>query len=255
MIGRGSRQTCSLLSFTTILRTADPTGFMNRGYTEFNRAFMSRETHSLTGSKGPFKPITPECDSGAFHIHRCQAVRASLHPTFSNPNDPPPVHYPSNPEAWSSAEPVWKPTSKGAEVGCLAGVAMVEFEVGGDFKTHIEWLGRTHGAENTPPLTTLLTPEYVSQRVDFDVLSPSSPEVKLTAVGCNLRSGELDSYRRMAIARPITIPGVDLGAFGREVRNGIRTKTDDDPLHAHWTFLLNSAWQNGPKMVQIDVSA
>lgn len=244
-----------------------PSGVMARGYTEYNRAFMTRENHSLRGNTNTSrKPITPNDDSHDFHIHRCQAVRALYHPLFSHPSDPPSAHLQNASDrlAWLEAEPLWKPTAKGPAVSCVAGLASVEIEVGDQFKTHVEWTdngstGATTGSK--PPSSTLLTREYISQLLGFDPCSPSAPEVKITAVGCNLRSSPLDSYRRLGFAQSLTpreLPGVDLNAYGRSVRRGPQSRQDDAQDHGRFLFLLHTsfpaAW-SPPTLVQIDIFA
>lgn len=237
---------------------------------------MTRETHSLRRAS-PLKPITPATDADENHIHRCQAVRAVYHPAFRHPDDASLPHLKtcSSETEWLGAEPFWRPTSRGALLTCSAGLALIEIDVDGRFKTHIEYIDPSYGrasngevAKSTlfsapgessyPPTSLLLTLDWIRNLVGFDPMSPTSPEVKLNAVGCNLRSMEMDSYRRMAFAQPLrSLPGIpDLASagFGREVRNGPRTKVDDDQNHRHYAFLLNSAWNGGPSLIEVDVS-
>lgn len=238
-----------------------PSGVMARGYTEYNRAFMTRENHSLRGGIKA-KPITPNEDSHDFHIHRCQAIRALYHPLFAHPTDPPSLYLDQVPDhlTWLEAEPLWKPTANGAAVSCVSGLASLEIEVGDKFKSHIEWIDNgTRGNGSRPPTSTILTREYLSNLLNFDPCHPTSPEVKITAVGCNLRSCSLDSYRRQGFAQPLSaheLPGVDFTAYGRNVRRGPQSRQDDAQDHGKFIFLLHSsfppAW-NPPALVQIDL--
>ncbi|CAO1622095.1 unnamed protein product [Parajaminaea phylloscopi] len=231
-----------------------PSGIMSRGYIEWNRAFMTRETHSLRGGARILKPITPENDSQENHLHRCQAIRARLHPSYAFPDDPLPVYRGNRSwDEWVNLEPSLSPTAQGILCGSDAGIAKIVVEVGDSYRTHLEFGLAPNQPQ--PPKSYLMTPQHVAQLVHFDPLSSSSPEVKIVVTGWNLRHAELNSYRRMGLARPVAVPGVDLRAFGREVRNGPRTKVDDDANHRHQSVLLHSAWRGGPTLTAIEIFA
>lgn len=230
-----------------------PSGIMARGYIEWNRAFMTRETHSLRGGARTVKPISPSNDSQENHLHRCQAIRARLHPSYARPTDPTPVHRGDRPwDEWVQLEPSLSPTAQGINVFAAAGIAKIVVDVGDKYRTHLEF--GMDASQTKPPVSYLMTPEHIRQLVGFDPLAGNTPEVKLLVTAWNLRHVELNSYRRMGLARSISIPGVDMGRFGREVRNGPLTKVDDDPDHQRQTFLLNSAWPGGPPLTRIEVS-
>lgn len=205
------------------------------------------------------KPITPDDDSRENHLHRCQAIRARLHPAFELEGDVQPAGRASFPswKDWADVEPMFLPMRNGIRCNSQAGIAMIVIETGESgkekkYKTHLE-MGLEPSA-GPPPTSYLLTPQYLSSLVGFDVLHPSSPEVALSCTAWNLRHGECNSYRRMGLAKPLTsLPGVDFMRFGREVRNGPRTKMDDDPSHHHEAILLNSAWPGGPPLVEVEL--
>lgn len=230
-----------------------PSGIMARGYIEWNRAFMTRETHSLRGGNAhSLKPITPDMDSQENHLHRCQALRARLHPAFALPGDPSPAHRGHRPwEDWTDEEPLFFPGLEGVSIDTAAGIAMVAVQVGDKQISHLEF-----GFDGqAPPTSFVMTPAQASSIVGFDVMAPGVPDIKLLVTGWNLRHGELNSYRRMGLARPIVVPGIDMRAYGRTVRNGPRTKIDDDPSHEHQTILFNSSWKGGPQLERVDLFA
>lgn len=179
-----------------------PYGVMLRGYQDFHRAFVTRETHSLYG--GPLKPITSaqwEDGGTKMTIHPVQAIRARLHPGFKKPDDPEPLHYtPDDPDKWAKAEPVWaEPQENGdVEVTCDAGIALMEFEWSGRIRSWVSWLGSTADQPNTPQQKVLVTSKFVHEQVGFDASDKDKPVVRITAVGCNLRNAALESFGKPA---------------------------------------------------------
>lgn len=198
-----------------------PSGLMSRGYVEFNRAFMTREPGCRRNGVAEgrfFAPIHMGNDDKHNHIHRAQAVRARWHPCFYTPSDPPLPYLNSNDQAtwiqWNENEPSWTSTPDGALLKCQSGVGAVEIEVNGEYKTHIEWLNLPSGGKEplSPPRETLIDAAYLSQLIGFDVTHQSSPNVRLNAVGCNMRQAELEGFRANGIARPLEIAGFASGA-------------------------------------------
>ncbi|GAC96204.1 zinc metalloproteinase [Pseudozyma hubeiensis SY62] len=195
-----------------------PTGLMARGYIEFSRAFMTREPGCKRNRVAPgrfFAPIHAGNDDKHNHVHRAQAVRARWHPCFVLPSDPIlPYFQPGDHSAWirwNENEPSWTSTPRGALLKCDSGIGSIEVEVNGDYKTHVEWLNlqTPSGPPQMPPRETMIDASYLSNLVGFDVMHPSSPNVKLNALACNMRQAELDGYRQHAIARSLHIEGFD----------------------------------------------
>ncbi|CBQ71972.1 conserved hypothetical protein [Sporisorium reilianum SRZ2] len=195
-----------------------PSGLMARGYVEFNRAFMTREPGCRRNGVPPGRflaPIHAGNDDKHNHIHRAQAVRARWHPCFYIPSDPPLPYLASNDQAtwrqWNENEPSWTSTPQGALLKCDSGIGAIEVEVNGEYKTHIEWLNlpSSSQAPQMPPRQTMIDASYLSNLVGFDVLHPSSPDIKLNALACNMRQAQLDGFRDHGIARPVQIAGVD----------------------------------------------
>lgn len=107
-----------------------PSGIMARSYIEWNRAFMTRETHSLRGGSRALKPITPGIDSKENHLHRCQGIRVRLHPAYALPDDPQPSYRRNlSWQEWVKMEPTMYPTSRGLSLSLAAGIANVVIEV------------------------------------------------------------------------------------------------------------------------------
>ncbi|KDN48442.1 hypothetical protein K437DRAFT_234275 [Tilletiaria anomala UBC 951] len=187
-----------------------PSGLMARGYVEFNRAFMTSEGPHCK-RPGNMNPITPETDSGTNHLHRAQGVRARWHPAFALPSDPPLPFMNRDGDAstwkhWKEAEPTWEPTMHGANFRSKSGIASLEVFLGDTYKTHIEFTGLPDG--NPVQQEMLITNEYLSKCVGFDVSSPASPSVNLTALACNMREIQLQDFRNNAYACPISLPRV-----------------------------------------------
>lgn len=162
---------------------------------------MTRETHSLYGAAQ--KPITSAQweDGSKMCIHPVQAIRARLHPAFKRPGDPAPFFYTAdNPDVWAKAEPVWETSAKSpnVKVTCSAGIALIEFEWQGRIRSWVAWLGSSPDQPNTPQKTLAVTASFVQEQVGFDPTDVNSPQVRITAVGCNLRSAALESFGKPA---------------------------------------------------------
>ncbi|CAO1615718.1 unnamed protein product [Sympodiomycopsis kandeliae] len=176
-----------------------PYGVMLRGYQDYHRAFMTRETHSLYG--GPLKPITSaqwEDGGTKMCVHPVQAIRARLHPAFKRPDDPEPLYFTKDaPAIWAKSEPKWNTAgaSPDVEVECSAGIALMEFEWNGRIRSWVSWLGSTADQPHAPKAKVKVSLKFVQEQVGFDPLDKNSPEVRITAVACNLRSQALESFR------------------------------------------------------------
>lgn len=194
-----------------------PSGVMARGYVEFNRAFMTREpgcSRNGVSKIGFFAPIHAENDDRHFHLHQAQAVRARWHPSCRLPTDPPLPHLASTDQGswivWNENEPVWTSTAMGAILTSASGIGVIEVDYNDEHRKRYEWLYLTDKRpEECPPKQLVITPAQLSSLVGFDVMSPSSPSIKLNALACNMRQAELSDYRKHGVARPLTIPGID----------------------------------------------
>lgn len=159
---------------------------------------MTRESHSLYS--GPLKPITSaqwEDGGTKMTIHPVQAIRARLHPAFKKPDDPLPLYYTADdPNVWAKMEPVWgtPASTSDVDVTCDAGIALMEFEWSGRIRSWVAWLGSTADQPNTPQKKITVTSHFVREQVGFDPSDEKTPEVRITAVACNLRSAALESF-------------------------------------------------------------
>lgn len=216
-----------------------PSGVMARGYVEFNRAFMTREpgcSRNGVGKDGFYAPIHSDNDDKHFHLHRAQAVRARWHPSCRLPTDPPLPYLALTDQVswveWNENEPTWVSTSQGASLTSMSGIGAVEIEYNGEHRTRYEWLHLTK--ETLPPDHLTITPAQLSELIGFDVMQPSSPSVKLTALACNMRQAELDDFRSHGIARPLAVSGI---SPSRIVTKSIPLGSPSNG-HQQWSLIL-----------------
>ncbi|CAG8780654.1 32750_t:CDS:2 [Gigaspora margarita] len=98
-------------------------GIMRRGFNNLNRTFTVKEPNNI-------HPITPSDESGA-HWHRCDTIRFRYHPCFRIPSDP---------RVYKDVSPDFWPLDNSFLICCYSGISLVEIQVNGAYKSHLEFL-------------------------------------------------------------------------------------------------------------------
>lgn len=192
---------------------------------------MTREAYSSRRRTQGFRPITAE-DDDVCHWHRLAAIRFRYHPLFRLPRDPPIPCIIDNPkyqgpagwQRYEEDEPSWQLTDGSVTLIAPAGVACVEFQVDGRFKSHLEWPYMDPTSQPPPPGSLVLTPEYVSNLLQVDAMRA---KVTLSTIATNHRQAEVPDFKEMF--KQISLSGLQGGVMKTAVRG-----VDADDPRRHW---------------------
>ncbi|RUS32297.1 Jacalin-like lectin domain-containing protein, partial [Jimgerdemannia flammicorona] len=197
----------------TLTHTA--TGIMSRGFNNWNRAFMVKEPH-FNG------PVRPHEEAGA-HWHRVDTLRLRFHPSFRLPLD-------LSRSPHKDHTPTFIPLDSGLEIHAAAGLVMVEFELDGRYKTHIEFPN-----QNGQPTRLPFSEDDLWRRVG---VKPGSGRLRIEATASNTHSAAIGDVTAFFKDRVVTIPGgkcIKSAPAGHRGLNGAETIVPFPPQGARLT--------------------
>ncbi|OLL23479.1 putative zinc metalloproteinase [Neolecta irregularis DAH-3] len=150
-------------------------GIMLRGYTIFNRTFMTNEPYNHRTQTPGLRPVLPKDEVGT-RWHRLDVIRFRYHPTFRLPNELAP----------HGTCPLFYALENGVVLSCRAGIILIEIHVDGQCKSHIEYI-------NHPEHHLFLYEQDLLKRVNCNTGTP----LKLVALSANQKSVGVDNFNHL----------------------------------------------------------
>ncbi|KAI0262594.1 putative peptidase family-domain-containing protein [Gloeopeniophorella convolvens] len=220
VMGQGGalQQVCSGLGLRK-----QPTGIMQRGYVDWNRSFVARESYSAR-RKSPAAASVPAETENRFHL--ADMLQLAAHPLFALPGDKP------------AAEPVplfTVPQHDGVRFASAAGIALIAWERGGALVRESDVR-----AQNFAELRVL----FADVRREFPgAEDKGAPVLTVTVTAKDGAQRTIESFWEFATSAFVPLPGCDFVVSKRGF--GADSQPERNYKVWKWAVLLSKLGPDG----------